>query len=479
MKRQVFARAYPAEVRCEETYHYYVEVSSNPRLEQLQEPEGRIYLRIPYDGHSCFGREAWKDVRRQLGSAAPPGQLDALIGHLGFRNHQPTNLDRVLSLTDRNDVIPLAVPLLGEGLTSLDKVRADRYECRITHAYTPEPPEVFPIQVEATLLDEEYLDEIEAGTKSDQQALVNMLVRRTSFRRALVLRLDVQLYISTGVIRGKLSPKLREASLRWPRPISYRALELYIGDNEDNDVEGDLTYNPEGGRVGWQNISLRDDGLAPGTGLRRYTVPAMWLHVPRPGDLYQLNKLHGSLKIEVPNVVLSGVQPLYFSAFGSGLMKEFVTLSTTIRADIEIYLEDCFRMRTVSPYRHLQFEGVILDDMRTQDIVTLLRDRGFEIVESAEQPLESGDAYRAWVVGTKQESGSTMDLLIRADGTRTTTTRKTEIPGGQTFTTPIATGNMKIYMSGQFNGDSYRLTKVMNDIQMSLKERLRHVSTLD
>ena len=480
-QREVFARAKPAWVRCKETYRYFADVSSNPSLKQESEPEGNIDICIPYDGHTYFGRDAWQDVEHQLGSSTPPSRLDALIGHLGFQNYQRTNLDSVLQLTAHNDVIPVTIPILGEGLTDLDQLHADRYECRISHTYKPEPPEVTPIRVEASIFDEESLEESRPrqDVESEHQDLVQELYKQASFSRTLMLRLDVQLHLPDAVVGSGLSPQLKHVSIEWPRSTSHRALTLVIGEDPDGTPNKGLVYNPEWGELEWGDLPMWDADKAPGTGLRMYVAPPMWLKIGQPGELYRRETLRGSLTVELPGLLLSGVRPLYFDAIGNKVEDNLVELSTTIGLDMIIYLEDRFGVRTLSPYRHLQFEGVILDDMRVQDILTLLEDRGFEVFKPVELPTDRQGAYRCLIAGRRLEGAEQMFLWLLADGVMARTVRETKIPGGKTFTTEVDTGSMKIYMRGQLKGDSHRLTTVMNDIQMSLKERLRHVSTLE
>ena len=481
-QKQVFARARPAWVRCKETYCYYADVSSNPSLRPKSEPEGHIDICIPYDGHTYFGRDAWKDVEHQLGSSPAPASLDALIGHLGFQNYQRTNLDSVLQLTAHNDVIPLAIPVLGEGLTDLDQLHTDRHECRVSHTYKPEPPEVHPIRVEAFIFDEESLEE--RGARPDveskhQDLVVQELYKQAGFSRTLMLRLDVQLHLPDAVSKGGLSPQLKHVRVEWPRSTSHRALTLVIGQDPDGPVNERLVYNPEWGELEWGDLLMWEADKSPGTGLRLYVAPPMWLKIGQPGELYRRETLRGSLTVELPGLLLSGVKPLYFDTLGNQALDNLVELSTTVGLDMAIYLEDRFGVRTLSPYRHLQFEGVILDDMRVQDIVTLLEDRGFEVFKPVELPTDRQGAYRSLITGKKREGAEQMLLWLLADGVMARTKRETKIPGGKTFTTEVDTGSTKIYMRGQLQGDSHRLTTVMNDIQMSLKERLRHVSTLE
>lgn len=480
--KRIFARAKPADIRCREAYRYTADISSNPNLSQKRAPEGTIDIRIPYDGYEYVGRKALHDIQQQLGGTAMVDRQKALVGHLGFHDYHRTDLDSVLELTIHNDVVPVTIPLSGQGFTGLGQLHSDRHECHLGYRYNPKPLEVHPIHVEAFLLDEESLQEAESlqemqpHGKSSQEALVQKLAKQAVFSRTLMLRFEVELHLPDVVLSQEISPRLAHVSVDWPRTASHNAVTLLLGTSSAKER---LVYNPEAGTLEWGDVSFRHTGKASGTGLRSYVSAPMVLSVSQPGDLYRQEAIRGSLQVELPDVLLSGTAFSYFNSRGSRAAENPINRSTTIDADMTIWLEDRFGVRTLSPYRHLQFDGVILDSMRVQDIVTLLEDRGFEVANPVELSARREGGYGALIVGKKLEGAEQMYLWLMAEGVRTTTTRETKIRGGKTFTTEVDTGNMKVYMRGQLKGDSHRLTTVMNDIQMSLKERLRHVSTLE
>ena len=112
--------------------------------------------------------------------------------------------------------------------------------------------------------------------------------------------------------------------------------------------------------------------------------------------------------------------------------------------------------------------------MRVEDIKTLFEDQGFK-----HKTLELNPMTRYLIEGRRQEGAGELVLWMLVEGTRSQTTRQKEIPGGETFTTRLETGNMVIHLRGQLQGDSGRLVGVMNEIQTLLKERFRHVSTIE
>jgi hypothetical protein len=83
------------------------------------------------------------------------------------------------------------------------------------------------------------------------------------------------------------------------------------------------------------------------------------------------------------------------------------------------------------------------------------------------------------LVAYKTEGKDEMKLWIYARGTVSATDRETIIPGGKTYKTTITSGNMELDMHAEMSGDVRKLTGVMNAIHISLKERFRHVSTIE
>jgi hypothetical protein len=311
--------------------------------------------------------------------------------------------------------------------------------------------------------------------------MAEKLSAQASFRRKLFFTFSVELSLpeKLGFAMDKRPPRLTHMALEWPVTMSHRTVELSV-----NGTKWPLAYNPEKRALEWGDIPLK----APrekdkGTNLFTYKTPEIQLEVVRPGELYQLDRLCGHLEITIPRSV-SGLEMKVFTVGGydSGRPTEANSL---LKADVTLFLEDLFDGKIFSPYQHLQFDGVILDSMRLNDILNLLRDQGFEPVDARYgEPKEIKDSYRSdmfkYVIGRKRREGpGELKLWLLVEGTHSQTQRRKEIPGGETFTSQLQTGRMKIYMRGQLQNDKARLMTVMNEIHTLLKERFRHVSTME
>jgi hypothetical protein len=106
----VIARARPESVRLTETYFYDRVIARHHMTERKRAPTGQIRIVVPYDGERYFGRQAYRDVRTQLGATAP-SRAQALIGHLTLVDDGRTDLASVLDLSGSHGSVPLTVPV--------------------------------------------------------------------------------------------------------------------------------------------------------------------------------------------------------------------------------------------------------------------------------------------------------------------------------------------------------------------------------
>jgi hypothetical protein len=479
-KRTIFARARPSVVRLTEKYTYHTDVSSNPHIARRGMPTGLVEVIIPYDGQEYFSTQAVEDIEWQMPEAWERERVTARIGHIGLTNYSNTDLEQRLDFSFHHNILPLDILVQGEGLQGLDSLRDDRHACRTTYDYRPEWPETTPLKLAANIYDEEVIKEVLIGAEKEQneqttvlETVTREIAQQVGFSRSLVFAFDLELALPGRVGRAQddQPPELVCMALEWPVATSHRLVHLIVA-GEDRP----LVYNPERGVIEWGDIPFEAHGKSEGTDLYAYRTPSITLLVDQPGELYRREQLGGEVRIEIPRL-FSALRLAYFSV--EGWQKDADIESRTILAiDLTLYLEDLFERKMFSPYQHLQFEGVVLDEMRVTDILTLLEDQGFT-PSYRKLVAERSGMQRYLVEGIRQEGPGELVLWMLVEGTRSRTTRRKQIPGGQTFTTELETGNMVIYMRGQLRRDSERLVGVMNEIQKLLKERFLHVSTIE
>lgn len=272
--------------------------------------------------------------------------------------------------------------------------------------------------------------------------------------------------------RAQVRPRLTHMSLQWPAATSHRSVRLLVEGSEE--VQS-FSYNPDQGAIGWSDLELVYAGKTEGTDLHWFNGPTTLLLVNQPGELYFVNTLKGSIEVEVPDLLFSGLQARYFNALGYLETETPIEIRTIFRGEITLALQECFQRRVFSPYQRLEFDGVIFDELRLADIRIVLQDHRFQGIQTKRLP--SGENQVAYSIkGTRSEGPDSLKLWVYAIGTFVTTERRTEIPGGRTYTTPVRTGDTVIHMRGELWGNSSRLIKVMNDIHRALKARFRRVA---
>jgi hypothetical protein len=476
---RIYARAQVERVRLTEHYYYEQEISRNPANRRSALPTGRIELTIPYDGHSYVTRQARADIAAGLGGPAGESAGEALVGHLLLARHAKTNLGDLLDLNNRYGAVPIRLPIARPpGRTDLDQLTADQQTCVISYDYAPRPDEIrlIPVHVDAELLDPDSIDlpGIDDMTSEGSRLVADVaqkITQQVSFRPHLLLHIVVSLDIPR--IRGqeKLRPKVARLALDWPTITSLAALHLSI---DEQDVP--ITYNPVTRSLEWSDVAMSAVAESADGDTQTYRSADMLLFVEQPGELYQQPSLDGLVEVEIPGYLLSGVTARLHDGVGarSGRQPE---PTSRISTALHLILDDAFARRTLSPFQHLHFDEVIPDEMRIADIVTALKDRGFDVVQN--EPVlrhgESSGAYRRFLLARRSEGPDTMGLWLFVEGRRYTTERQNVVPGGHKFTSTLESGELKVFMRGTLPRDSRELTHEMNALQHALRERFERL----
>lgn len=481
----IFARAQPRIIKILEEYKYQADISANEYTERHGTPTGQFKITIPYDGEKYITSQVVDDIEFQISDPWSQDQLDARVGYIGISNYANTDLEKLLDLGLNNNIVSIDVPVQREHiLLGSENLLDDCHSCEMVQTYEPKWPESTPLQLSVNIFDEDIISELQLGEELDKlpdtlvKQVVDSVAQQVGFKRSLIFSFDLVLALpnAIGYANDKEPPTLKRMAIEWPVETSHRLVHLILKENQkDNNVP--VVYDPERSVIEWGDLTFRSpQSKSEGTNLFLYRTPPMMLVVEQPGELYQQEFLNGQIEVSIPRL-FSCLGIDYFGA--AGHKRHIQTDAETIlSAEISISLEDCFERKTFSPYQHLQFEGVILNEMRVNDIKTLLEDQGFE---PASKQLKSGEQgiQHYLIAGDKTKELETLRLWMLVEGTRSRTTRRKQIPGGQTFTTEVDTGHMTIYMRGELRGNSTNLIRSMNEVQKLLKERFQHVSTID
>ena len=484
-----YIRVRPDTIQSVEKYHYSAEISRNPENRQSKEPEGMMTYLIPFDGEAYFSRTSLQDFQRQRQGSFLTG-INGRIGYFVLNHYIRTDLESRYDLTGNYGSIGIDIPLRNESLAQDEDLIADRFQAIGTLVYIPNSPDLNPVSIRVSVYDEdsfrETLDLTEStGDIGDGPTLTDKVAKelmvQQGFKSALIFLFEVNLVLPTyagDLISRASDPILQYLSLEWPFPTSQTDVSLGILGDE---ARRKLIYDPHQSRIEWGGIKFNKGERREGVDAFSYTLPVAVLEIRQPGELYRRQILRGTMAIELP-ILLSGLDIEVFNATGEGEDMPSVAKKTLITVDFDLYPEDCFANKTYAPYQHIQFEGLILEEMRVADIVKALQDRGFEIRGEPVKHMESGDStvLRACTIRARRSEGpNQIDLWLQAEGTVSEVERMRERYGAERFTARVRTGQTVIYMRAELTGNGTRLTQILNEIQLLLKERLNRFIKLD
>lgn len=199
---------------------------------------------------------------------------------------------------------------------------------------------------------------------------------------------------------------------------------------------------------------------------------AMVLCIEQPGELYRQLSIGGEVEIEIPGWLLSGTRAQLYDGHGRP-DPEPLTVCSRVLTRLELVLDDAFSRRDMKPYQLLHFDEIIPDKMRFTDIDHALKDRGF--IVDQKKPIDVTDG-KQFIVAKRPAGPATMWLFLYIEGARYETERKKQT-GGDTYTSKMESGELKIHMSGELAGDSRLLTHEMNVLQRALREKFVHLQS--
>ena len=485
-----YVRVKPENIKAIESYFYSSEISRNPETRQNKHPEGSVSYEVPLDGELFFSRTSLQDFQRQQRGKSL-SITNGLIGHFVLNHYQRTDLESRYDLSASFGSIPLNIPLRNESLTRDDDLVSDRFKVLSNYDYLPNSPELNPVQIQVLIFDEESFKEALDLTEDNSNLatrasltdkVAKELTIQQGFKPALMFLFKISLimpiYAGDLINRTVSTPMLKTISLEWPFPTSQTHIALDILGGE---AHKKLIYDPHQTRIEWGDIRFNKGFQREGVDAYFYLLPLVMLEVKQPSELYGKQILQGTVRIELP-ILLSGLDVKSYNALGEPTNMPSVDTKTYITVDFDLYPEDCFSNKTYAPYQHIQFEGLILEEMRVADIVKALQDRGFELRDEPLKQMESGkdSVLRSCTIRARRSEGpNQIDLWLKAEGTVSEVERMRERYGAERFTARVRTGHTVIYMRAELTGNGTRLTQILNEVQLLLKERLNRFVKLD
>lgn len=503
----------PSHIRLTETYEYELSIRLQPHKRLRGNPLGYVDLITP--------AKDWHNLPNQ----SP--KHDTLITIIRY---QRTDLDACLS---RYKLVGPYLPLhqiFNEVLSypTIDYQRSNLPH-RIRIPYSPSPPKELIINLNILIFDEvtvtkqeqmyTFLSKLQLGQRNNDdlendeafaEKLLEALVENRGFMSELNIEFDLSLNLPTFSQEDFSSenPILSCMSLSWPINLPRSQVYLEIETVSEylfktaNKYRHDIIFDPKNNSLVWRNMAFFRDSQHDTEKTLAFRLPKMRLKINNPVELQRqwdtntnipnsLNDtLSGDILINLPNYLLSGLKFDYSSECSEIDRAIYLESFTKIQANFTMLAQTIFAQRTFSPYQFLQFPSVVLSDMRLADIMLLLQDMRFYPVRvnfpasfknlGIEQNQEKRlKIRRHLIVAQKSTGGKIMNLWLVVEGILSGTVREREIPGDEKFSTPLQTGSMVIHMRGEINQEHDTLIVLMAEIHDKLKERFRHVNTIE
>jgi hypothetical protein len=253
-----------------------------------------------------------------------------------------------------------------------------------------------------------------------------------------------------------------------------------------------IRYNPDYHRLEWESIPFNKGVALEGSpGTRAFNSVTMRLNIGHPGELFATRELFQEQKltihadVEIDGYLLSGLEACYFGATGNRQplrgagqqqKQKQPKLTTHLSVDTDFYVADEFAKRKFTPYQQYVFDGVVPDERRITDIVTILNYSNFETGWEADPGNPSRPESPRWLLWARRQEGTSwLTLLIAIDGRKYSVDHEQLRNAGmvkETFDT--AGGRVRVSVLGSLPRDHAVLTHEMNHLQQALRERFRY-----
>lgn len=508
----VFARVFPKSIKVTEKYNYRADLTGTFHVEEIpaeaDKPNGAIEILIPYDGEKYFSNQSIGDIKRQNAQLLKQNEALIRFGYLSFAEYDGLHLEDNLGLKLQHHVASLDLPVRDQTLKTMDQLTGHFYAGKIKYTYQPKLPDIPPIKIRATLSDESSLTKLEGvwdllakpQLTSEQEKKVEeaarSLAQQEGFKRGLVLDLQpiLKLPDSVGRANDENPPKLTRLTLQWPVTVSPNHATLTLIDKQKVEASKTVLYHPEQRVIEWRDVPFQSPKQQSArTGFFLYKVPLMRLALEQPGELYPQTvdseqheaggpptMLKGRVEIKIPRT-FSGLQIEFFDATGKKTdpKKEApIEFQSQITVDFTLALENLFERRIHSPYQQLYFEGVVLDEMRLNDVEMVLAHHGFETRTRSFTGQRSKNR-RYLVAAYRRRELEDIRLWLLLDGKGSQTVRYKTIPGDHMYTTALETGHMTIHMRGEVVGERGYLLDLMSEVHKTLKEQFHYMSVVE
>ena len=304
-------------------------------------------------------------------------------------------------------------------------------------------------------------------------------IQKNALLKNLILKIDISLKLKSG---QTVKPEIKKFSLRWPTLLHLPTISYWCtavkkdGDQQQTCDEMDgfaecRSYNPDTEEIVWRKLNWL------GTPCRKSKdkdeQEYKWaLYISTQYYPFELFRLMDNGRIELEGQLEFNLSDFLYSGSVVSTKKKFVPelkQSSKIVCNLKLNATDCFRHKIFYPYQYFYFENLLFDELRKADIVTSLKDSNFETNEYSP---------RQFSAHSRREPVS-LYLLLDVDGEEYKTRRKKKIPGDEVYTTIFDSGYTKVFIQGGVVTDFHAVVQAMTTLHCELKERFKHVNTVE
>lgn len=457
------------------------------------EPEGKLEVNIPYDVWQKLQKEYEnkqtgvknkitsyiKAVQKELGI---PVDQDDEWRQPQIANYERTNLDAILDIYKLKDSLPiekLVVQAFEENESSCDDTR----ERKLKITYQPDNPGPVPIDIRLSFYDEYDASQDPPpfdpwdGLNPDKK--VSWKIQKNALLKNLIIKIDISLKLES--LQG-LQPEIKKFSLKWPPLlqlpfIKYRCVSSKKdGKQEQNCGDGVgvvvcSNYYPDKQEIIWRKLSWL--GKSCSKSQEKFEQEYRWeLYIKTQYYPFELFRLLEDGKIEIEGQLEFNIPDFLYSGSSVSKQQKFLPelkQSSKIACKLKLNATDCLQYKIYYPYQYFYFENLLFDELRKADVITSLKDGNFEADEYSPRRFS---AYSA-------KNLRPLYLLLGVETKDYKTRRKKKIPGDEAYTTSFDSGYTKIFIQGHVRKDFHAVVKAMTTLHCELKERFKHVNSVE
>lgn len=461
-----FARCRVASLEASEEYVYRFRLDPLPSPEPAEPgdgPAGVMEVALPLDGTQCVAGEFVGDIRHQRRGEPT---LDHLrLGHLLLWN--TGNADFAGEVVSRQDQASLPLHLHRERVpANLSRLAANGETVVFQQGYVPRQPPILPMTIRVSVADEDSLpsDSLDSQTSENVKWLAG-----GNFRRELVLRFQFRLNLPRPVPPDMPAPVLSGFHLTWPTLPCLSSLKLVDGVGRVQP----LSYDPWRGclssaaRVTLRAEEAGDSPVQPYSG-------ELLLLVESPSELYQVEELVLSGKVEVEGVLISRLGGAVSDATGViriPAAKSRTRLTVHARLSLAALLE----LRKCAPLQRWIFPDVVPNQENCNAVAGRLLSRAFDV-----QSVKLSDgARKEWLILARGPEITPVDMLVRVHGAQVEVTVRSVLQNQEEVVSKRHTGTTEIEVRAwpksvaeADTGMRVRINEVLAEIHRDLRSTL-------